>query len=227
VFEPLIADRHGELGCNPSMTLRVRWWLALAATCLACLPRAILNQLPATLVVDLFGRALAFGAIATALQIVFARVGHGPTPMPLSVASTLPFILLPVVWRIRVSDLAPHQRRLLAFVAVALATGVTAAAGQTWVTRLSLGAMPILASLCGWRNGDPAFFDSPHVKDRRWTQIVMIASSLQLSSWPATVTMGMQFNRFWPQTMILTYLFGAVVYLSITMHHRARPQAGF
>jgi hypothetical protein len=133
-------------------------------------------------------------------------------------------MLMPVVWRIRVSELQPHQRRLLAAATIAVAVAVTAAAGQTWVSGISLSAMQIIVSLSGWRLGNPAFYNSPHIKGRHWGQIVMIGSALQISSWPVTVAIGVPFNRFWPEALFLTYLFGAVMYLSIRHHQRTRPQ---
>jgi hypothetical protein len=104
VFEPLVADRDREVSANRSIALRLRWWCAIAAAIVTCAPRATFGKLPSSLVVDLGQRAMVFGTLAYALQWVEAAMttrsaGAG---FPPSIATTAPFLIMPVVWRIAV-----------------------------------------------------------------------------------------------------------------------------
>jgi hypothetical protein len=152
VFEPLLAGYDGEARNDPSLRTRLRWWWAMTATFLVCVPRATFAGLPLSLAIDLVARGLAFATIAVAAQSAVAAVAPHPDAVPISLMTTLPFAVLPVIWRIRVSDLAEHQRRLAAVGLAATIAALNAASAIAWPVRLALAAQ-ILIVAGGDRDG--------------------------------------------------------------------------
>src|SRR5688572_10801268 len=157
VFEPLVADRDREVRANRSMALRLRWWCAIAAALATCVPRATLGRLPSSLVLDLGKRALIFATLAYAVQwvdaILTTRRGEGGVPP--SIATTAPFLMIPVIWRIRVSSIPRHQQRLLAAAFAATCITVSAGGAETWLVWSGYGASIAWLTVCGWHLAEP------------------------------------------------------------------------
>jgi hypothetical protein len=218
VFEPLVADWQNEIGANRSIGLRLRWWFAIASTFVATLPRATFARIPAALAFDLAVRASSFGALAASMQWLCARISHGPSA-GLSFASVLPFMLLPVAYRIRVSDLPRHQRRLLAIVVVASAATVALAA-ETWLVRVALAVLPVTAGAVGWRSGDSTVFDPARTHLPAGMHALMAGAVLHGASWPAASAMGLPFDHFWSAGLLVPNIIAVAFYFSIRSEWR-------
>jgi hypothetical protein len=213
IFEPLLADAQEEISRSRFPALaRVRWLLAMIVAMVWYSPRMV--ALPTSLLTDLIIRGAAFSALAAGLQFAFARAGA--PGVPLSFISTLPFMLMPLTWRVRVSEL-PHQRRR--FVACAIGIGgaliIAAAIDAPLTIRAAFATMPLIVSWTGWRLGDPVF-DASNPRHQTWTRPFIIAWLFQGSAWLPLAALGHSMtSAYWPGQYVMTLILGAAMYASI------------
>jgi hypothetical protein len=211
VFEPLVADAQEEIRRSRMPAIaRLRWKAAMLCALFAYAPR----MLPPSLLTDLLVRGAAFSALAAALQFAFARAGA--PGVPLSFTSTLPFMLMPLAWRVRVSDLPHEQRR---FVACAIGVGgaliMSASIDAPLMIRAAFATMPLIVSGTGWRLGDPVF-DASNPRYKVWTRPFIIAWLFQASAWLPLAALGRNMTgAYWPGQYVMTLIFGAAMYASI------------
>ena len=155
VFEPLVADAHSEINHSRMPALaRLRWRIAMLIAMLACAPRAIL--IPRSLAVDLAIRCAAFGSFAFVVQELFASFGRRGVPP--SLLTVLPFVIMPLAWRVRVSLVPHHQRRLVAILIGLIGAMLTVpTAPAEPAARTAFAAAPAIAVLIGWHAGTPEY----------------------------------------------------------------------
>src|SRR5689334_6272095 len=100
IFDPLLADFDGEVRGDRSITTRARWWLAVASTFAICIPRQIVTALPLALATDIVLRVIGFALASVGVQWLVMTFSPDHGVVPISLMTTLPFALLPVMWRI-------------------------------------------------------------------------------------------------------------------------------
>jgi hypothetical protein len=217
VFEPLLADRDRELATRPSITLRVRWWFAIASALATCAPRATFGQLPSSLVLDLGKRAIAFFSLAYGLQwaALIVATSRGRSGVAPSIATAVPFLIIPVIWKIRVSPVPQHQQRLLAAACAAACTALSAAGAENWLVWLGYGAGIAWLTAWGFRLGDGTVAEQFPMIRKEWCRIVMVASALIVAAWPVRLALQISLlTPWWPRhQMLTTYILACMVAL--------------
>jgi hypothetical protein len=220
VFEPLLADRAQEIAARPSMTLRVRWWIAIASALVSCAPRATFGRLPSSLVLDLSKRAIGFGTVAYALQwvVLGLATSRGRSGYVPSMATAMPFLVIPVIWRIWVSSIPRHQKRLMTTALAATFIALSAAGTGGWMAWLGYSAVITWLTAYGWRLGNPNFpeFGFQSI-DKGWQRLVMVASALMIANWPVRLPMIIGVvPPSWPRyQMIATFILACLITLYI------------
>ena len=214
IFEPLVAD---ALGDRRSVASRARWYAAVASTFVMCLPRATFGRLSRGFVLDLAGRAIAFFALAFALQwSIGARVEpqSGAPTWPPAFATTFFFMLTPVIWRLRREAIPIHQQRLLTVAGSALCVGaawLSASPGPAMGEALLIGTAWL--SYSSWR-----LFDGIIRNDGYASQafvFVYPALAIVIASVPVKLALGISLWRpWWPGDNFIPYVVGAVIALS-------------
>ena len=216
VFEPLLADFDNDVRSNGSILTRVRWWIAIVSTFVMCVPRATFGGLPISLVGEFLARAAGFGALAVAMQWLAAQTTREPIAVPLSFVTTVPFIVLPVVWRIRLSGLPVPQRRSLACAVVAVSAMLAFSLNDAaWYLRLAFALMPVTVSAFGWRMGDPAYFRHSSLTSRMWLLGFLVVNAFNVASFPVSLILDTSFVEFWPNGMMVTAPLGLAMYFSM------------
>jgi hypothetical protein len=215
VFEALAADWLRECGSRPPLALRARWWLAIVTTFLGCLPRAAFGDLSLSFGIDVAGRAIAFGALALAWQWLVGIRASGAA-WPPSLLTTLPFIMVPVIWRLRLEGIPVHQQRLLtaAFTAACMIAGWFSGAPE-WPIRAAIAISIVWLAIAGWRLGD---YHLRHYSPYQtpWAYVIYPAAAIILSSWPIKIALGIGlFDSWWPGDNLIAYIVGALIGLSV------------
>ena len=213
VFEPLAADLMRECASKPPLALRARWWLAIAGTFVRCLPHATVGNISRLFWIDIAGRALAFAALALALQVLFGM--RAATPWPPSWVTTMPFIVVPVIWRLRLESIAAYQQRLLTIVFTGACMVAVLATVDQWP--LWAAALITLAwlALGAWRLGD---FHLRHYAPHAipWWAVLYPVWVIIVSSWPLKIALGIGvFSSLWPGDNLIAYIVGVVISLSV------------
>ena len=221
VFEPLLADFDNDVRRDRSLAARVRWWLAVASTLVACVPRSTFGGIPLSLATDLVVRAVGFGGFAVGLQWGAAQITRDPIHAPMSLTTTAPFVILAVIWRIRTSELPMHQRRLLACVIAGAAALAVSLAADQWIVRLALAFAPLSVGVFGWRLGTRRLPTYSSAVAETWVRVAIIASVLQISVWPLGIALGIGYNGLWPNHFLVTYIAGFAMYGSMRTVMRA------
>jgi hypothetical protein len=216
VFEPLVADLLRECGSRPSLVLRARWWLAIAVTLVACLPRAAFGRLSWSFGIDLAGRAIVFGALAFAMQWLGGLSARG-AGWPPSFVTTVPFIMIPVIWRLRLEAIPTHQQRLLTVAfTVACLIGAVSTSPPHWPLRAAIVAAWAWLAVGGWRLGNLHRRHYSPYDIRWWAYIVYPGLFIIVSSWPIKIALGVgAFDSWWPGDSLIPYIVGALIGLSL------------
>jgi len=220
VFEALAADAQDEMRRSrwPFAT-RVRWMAAILVAIVTCASRGTFGRLPSSLILDLGKRALTFGTLAYALQWMAAgmttnRAGAG---FPPSIATTVPFLIIPVVWRICVASIPQHQKRLLSIAVATACIALSISGAESWLVWSGYAAGIAWLTLCGWRLGDPAVAEEYQLLTKTWYRTVMVATALMVAGW--TVRLAMQIGLltpFWPRhQLLISYMMAAAITLAI------------
>jgi len=214
VFEPLLADRDGECRHNRSMLMRIRWSLAFASTFIICLPIRRVVLLSAILAAGLVLRTIGFGTVAFVFQRIFGAYAnsHPAAMWPPSIVTTLPFLTMPVVWRIRTAEIPHHQKRLLMIVFALMAVTISAAATHTWQLAAGYAVSILLVTLFGWIPGDRERQTRTELARKWWMRIIMIQAALSIAMWPIKFAVDVRFTgELWPGGYLLIYLYAAVI----------------
>lgn len=198
VFEPLVADWQGEAQAAPTLNsahwINLRWRFAFLATGVMAIPRLVAIPLPTGLLVDLALRASLFGTLGYFLQQAF---GRGADMAGAAMIDSLPFALLPVVMRLRSTELPEYAARTMVLLCATAAVLVLAlAGGAAWQTRTAAAAIPMIIALSGWRIG---------MNRRRWTEygpllrgwltVAMLSTAWGLATYPINNALGLPAGR--------------------------------
>ena len=225
VFDPLVADAHSEIARSRMPALaRVRWQCAMIVALVVSAPRAIL--IPRSLAVDLVIRAAAFGSFAFVVEL-FASPWRRSVPP--SFLSILPFVIMPLAWRVRVSLVPHHQRRLVAVVIGLIGAALTAATAPAELSaRIAFSVAPVIAVLIGWHTGAPEYEKKiqPHANSIVMRGM-MIGGALQAFIWlPLVIAGGLQADSYLPAVSIYAYPIGCAISASIVKrwHVDSQPQ---
>jgi hypothetical protein len=222
VFEPLVADAQEEIRQSrlPALT-RARWQLAMIYAMLACAPRMLV--LPPALLTDLLVRAAAFGALAFLLELAFAASGRPGVLGPL--ANSLPFMVMPIVWRVHVSALPDHHRRFVALViTVASALVMAMLAGPPIEMRAALAAMAVGVASIGWRMGDHAYGAQSPIMSSVLVRGLMIGTAYQFAGWFPQLASGHPLLApYWPGTTMFTSVIGIAISASVIKRWHVEP----
>ncbi|MFM8532272.1 MAG: hypothetical protein ACKOEC_01550, partial [Acidimicrobiia bacterium] len=193
-------------------------WGALAMTALQLIPTATFKHLPLGVTVDLAGRALAFFSLAFALQWFFgARLGphDGAVAWPPSLATTLPFLIVPVVMRLRQNARPAFQQRLLATVIVSIcivATLLTNSGGWQMDVAMTLGVAYL--GYTGWRLGVYHQWATSTLP-RRPMIGVFAACAVSVASAPIKFALGFDWlHPYWPGDNLIAWIAGVFVGLT-------------
>lgn len=214
VFEPLLADCCRECGSEPSIAMRVRWGFAFVSTFVVCLPRVVFVSLPAALIEDVVLRVLGFGAAAFVLQRIFGAYAstHPAAMWPPSIVTTLPFLTMPVVWRMRTAAIPHHQKRLLTIAFAVIAVAVSAAAARTWQFAVAYAISIVVVTMFGWVAGDRARQTRTELARKWWMRIIMFQAVLSIAMWPIKFAADVRVTgELWPGGYLLIYLYAAVI----------------
>jgi hypothetical protein len=213
VFEPLLADLGSDLQRDRSLFARARWWWALVSTFIALLPRATFSDVPNALIADLLARAIAFGAVGFGLQWLVGGAASQQYPglWPPSIATTLPIVVIPVVWRIRTAVLAFYQRRLLTITVTAMFILLTVISSQAWPLAIANTIGVVLLSWMGWKAGDPDRVLRSPSSQTWWFRIVAPASAILIATWPLKVALGIRLLDTLGSYQLVAYGAGALI----------------
>jgi hypothetical protein len=217
VFEPLLADRHQELIAHRSIGLRLRWWCAIAAAFVTCAPRATFGRLPSSLVIDLGKRAVVFGTLGYAVQwlALIMETSRGRGGFPPSVATTVPFLIIPVIWRIWVSSIPQHQKRLLAALCATTCMALSANGAENWLVWLGYAAGIAWLAAWSWRLGDPNLPEKYQTIINGSYRVAGVASAMCVAFWPAQLAMQISLLTPFPLRLLMIYIFAGVIALYI------------
>ena len=220
IFEPLVADLQRELAAHP--TLRLRWRIAVVAAFVQCLPRALTVRMRRGLCLDVAGRVACFGALAFALQqFMNGRPATATQSWTEVAAVSLSFVVIPAVWRIRMSPLPDRERRMIVGLFVALIAVAQAIFGEGGrVARLALAAGTPLLALFGWRLRDPERERISPLSANPFIRIVMVAAALTIASVPFKLALGIVPWDAPRSERFISYLLAALVV--VTMGRGAR-----
>jgi hypothetical protein len=214
VFETLAADALEDIRASRSPALAgLRWHLAMICALLRYSPRMM--AMPGPLFSDLVVRSAVFGALAVALQFAFAWSGRPGVAGPVTTA--LPFIVMPIVWRVHVSALPDYQRRFVAL-AITAASAMTMAilAGPSIEMRIALAAMAVGVASIGWRMGDPGYGAQSPIMKSVLVRGLMIGTAYQFAGWFPQLASGHPLLApYWPGTTMFTYLIGIAISASV------------
>lgn len=215
IFEPLVADLQRELAAHPTLTLR--WRIAVVAAFVHCLPRALTLRMRRDLWLDVGRRVACFGALAFALQqFLNGRSATATQSWTEIAAVSLSFVVIPVVWRIRISPLPDRERRVIVGLVVALIAVAQAIFGEGgWVARLALAAGTPLLALFGWRLRDPERERISPLAANPFTRIVMVAAALTIASAPFKLALGILPWNTPGSEQFLSYLLAALVVVTM------------
>ena len=188
---------------------RLRWQLAMIVAMVAYSPR--MAAVPKPLLTDLVARSAVFGAIAIVLQ------RSGQPGVPVSLGHTLPFIVMPIVWRVRVSSLPHRQRRVVALViTVGSAVAMAAFAGATLEVRAAVAAIAVGVGSIGWRMGDPEYAAHSTVMNSVLVRGLCIGVTYQFAGWFPLLAAGQSLReQYWPGPAMFTYLIGIAISASV------------
>ena len=217
IFEPLVADGQNDMR-GRSLAGRARWYWAIVSTFVVCAPRATFGNLSARFVIDLTGRAVAFFALAFALQWALGtRLDHGRVKAwPPSFATTYFFMIIPVIWRLRREALPVHQQRLLTAgfsTACLVAAWISAAPGVTLAAALLLGTAWLTFS--SWRMFTAITREQEPGGPWPWLVGVYPACAIIIASVPIKLALGIMLWRpWWPGDNTIAYVVGALIAFS-------------
>ena len=205
VFEPLVAD---ALGDRRSVTTRLRWYAAVFATFVVCLPRAVFGGVSRRLATEIVGHATVLSALSFIMQwwlgaYLWPRNGVWPPTL----ATTLPFIVGVTVFRLRRSERPIHQQRLQAIVfAAACIVAVWISAEPSLTLALAYAFAIVFLAFHGWRLiriQSQSLFG------------VLVACAIILASFPIKLALGIAiWNAWWPGDNLIPYAIGVVVALT-------------
>ena len=208
VFEPLVADRERELANagRVRFTLRLRWAGAIALSFIACTPRAFAVRMPAPLVLDVIGCAIALPMIALMLQwleIGFEDAGY----FGWRLVASLSFTVIPIVWRFRVAAIPEHQARgLTRSYVVVLCLAVLGLGYEEWPTRGAQVLGILWLALAGWRLADPNRAQHFSAVPSFIVKLAMVAACLEIASWPVKLALGIGLlSPYWASQELLLY----------------------
>jgi hypothetical protein len=228
IFEPLVADVHHDCaGSPPSLARRTRWWLAVAVTFLLCAPRAFTVRMPRGLWFEVAGRVVLFGALAFALlQYLNGTPATGTRDWLAIVAASLSFVIIPAVWRIRVSALPLRERRTFVTMFIAVIAAVQAILGDGgWGARLTLAATAPFLAVFGWKLRDAERERVSPLAAQPWVRAVMVAAALAVASWPVKLSLGIGlFEPRWDGDRFVIYLLAALVIVTMG-RERQEPES--
>ena len=215
----MLADCASDLGPSPSLVLQLRWRVAIVVALLCFTPRAAFGNLSRPFVIDVTGRAIAFGALALALQVLFGTRSDVAAWSP-SLMTTIPFVVIPVIWRLRLEPIPIHQQRLLtaAFTATCMIAALMSA--PEWPVRAAAMISFVWLGLSGWRIADchmrqPAWLPTPW-PPTPWWAIFYPVWAIIVSSWPIKIALGIGlFNPWWPGDNLIAYIVGVLITLSV------------
>jgi hypothetical protein len=214
VFEPLLADAQSEIErARWPILARVRWQIAMIIALVSYSPR--MAAVPAPLLIDLVVRGVIFGGIAIVLQLAFAW--SGAPGVPVSFVSTLPFVVMPIIWRVRVSSL-PHYHRRCVAVVITAGGAITMAilSGGALEMRVALAAMAVGVASTGWAMGNPNHGKDGVYVDSVVFQGVKIGSTYYLAGWFPLLASGHSvFDSYWPGRLVFTQLIGIAISASV------------
>ena len=223
VFEPLAADFVRECANSPSLALRARWCLAIASTFMRCLPGATFRDLSRPFIIDVAGRAIAFAALAMALQWLLAAV-IAPTAGTPSMLSTLPFIVVPVLWRFRLESIPEQQQRLLTLLFIAACIIAAVSTVKTWPLRAAASIALAWLAVSSWRLGH---YHLRHPHAMPWWFVLYPAWMIIISSLPIKIALGINFlDPWWPGDHLLAYMIGAAITHSVKDRIQQQIQSG-
>ena len=227
VFEPMLADCAAEFGASSSLRTRLRWYLAMVVALMQFAPRGLSRHVTFAQMFDIGARTTTIAAFAFGMQWLFgswSSVARAPQAWPPSVATTLPFIIVPLVAGIRRLPLPRPQRRLMA-IAVSLATSVALAvaiSGSWIVSGAAMMAAHLIAHI-GWRTVDPVHFEDRQ-KWKVFIRPMMIGSIFAVATWPLKLAMGEPFFQpFWPGGLVILYIIGAAIHIISASKPDASP----
>lgn len=215
IFEPLAADLQRELAAHPTLTLR--WRIAVVAAFVQCLPRALTLRMRRGLWLDVAGRVACFGALAFALQqFLNGRSATATQSWTEIAAVSLSFVVIPAVWRIRMSPLPDRERRIIVGLFVALIAVAQAIFGEGgWVARLALAAGTPLLALFGWRLRDPERERISPLAANPFIRTVMVAAALTIASVPFNLALGIAPWDASRSDRFISYLLAALVVVTM------------
>ena len=214
VFEPLLADCDTEIRDRRSVFTRVRWSAAFVTAFIVCIPRATVDRLPAALIGDLALRVLGFGAAAFALQWIFGAGAskHAAEVWPPSLVTALPYLIFPVVWRMRTAAIPHHQKRLLTIAFAIAAVSLSIIAARTWPLAAAYAAAAIVTTVFGWIAGDRQRQTRTEMAQLWWVRIIMTQAVLAVAMWPIKFAIDVRFaGEFWSGYSLLNYLYAALI----------------
>jgi hypothetical protein len=215
IFEPLVADLQRELAAHPRLWLR--WRLAVAGAFIQCAPRAFTVGTPRALWFEVAVRVACVGALAFALlQYLNGRPEAGTRSSPALAAAALSFVIIPAVWRIRLSELPPRKQRMMVTWFVALIATVQAVMGEGgWAARLALAAGAPLLALIGWKLRDRERDRTSPLAAHPLVRWVQVAVWLTFATWPAKLALGIRFfDPRWNGDQFVIYLLAGLVIIT-------------
>lgn len=223
VFEPLLADFENDARRDGSILTRARWWGAIGLTFVSCLPRLTFSSLPPALVLDLCARVTVFGIMGFGLQwLIGGRSSqHCPGLWPPSIATTVPMVIIPVIWRIRTADLALYQRRLLAITMAAAFALLGVVSSQGWPLAVANAIGSAFLARMAWVSGDPARARQYPSTQEWWFRIVGPAAAIMVATWPIKIALGIRFLDSLGSYQLVAYGAGALIALSTRPTDRA------
>jgi hypothetical protein len=219
IFEPLAADLQRELaGPDGSPKLTLRWRVAVIAAFVQCTPRAFTNRMPRGLWSEVALCVIGFGALAFAWQqFMNGRSDTGTRTWTEIAAASLSFVVIPAVWRIRVSALLQRKRRTRMLIFVALIAMVQAVFGEGgWAARSGLAASAPLLAFIGWQLRNDERERMSALAANPFIRLVMVASTLMIASWPAKLALGVGIlDPRWNGDRFVSYLLAALVIVTM------------
>ena len=142
--------------------------------------------------------------LSSLLQFAFVWSGRPGVSGP--IANTLPFIVMPIVWRVHVSALPGYQQRCVALaMTAASAIAMAILAGPPIELRAALAAMAVGVSSIGWRMGDAGYGAQSPIMNSVLVRGVLIGTSYQLAGWLPLLASGhSMLDPYWPGRTIFT-----------------------